>query len=60
MRNYKHKTERGRYSKEAMEAAAEAVVTGGLSIRQSASNNGVNYKTLSQYNFQSTKLTPTV
>ena len=49
MRNYKRKTERGRYSKEAMEAAAEAVVTGGLSIRQSASNNGVNYKTLSRY-----------
>ena len=49
MRNYKRKTERGQYSKEAMEAAAEAVVTGGLSIRQSASNNGVNYKTLSRY-----------
>lgn len=48
MRNYKRKTERGRYSKDAMEAAAEAVV-GGMSIRKSAINNDVNYKTLSRY-----------
>jgi len=32
-----------------MEAAAEAVVKGGLSIRKSASNNDINYKTLSRY-----------
>lgn len=49
MRTYKRKTERGRYSKDAMEAAADAVVNGGLSIRKSAHNNDVNYKTLSRY-----------
>ena len=49
MRNYKPKTGRGLVSKDAMEAAAEAVVTGGLSIRKSASDNDVDYKTLSRY-----------
>ena len=52
MRDYKRKTERGQYSRDAMEAAAAAVVESGLSIRQSASNNSVNYKTLSRYIFQ--------
>ena len=49
MRNYKCKTERGRYFKDAVEAAAEAVLKGGLSIRQSARENDINYKTLSRY-----------
>ena len=49
MRYYKRKTERGRYSKDVMEAAADAVVKDGLSIRKSGSNNEVNYKTLSRY-----------
>ena len=48
MRNYKRKYNVDGIP-EAMEAAAEAVVTSGLSIRQSASNNGVNYKTLCWY-----------
>ena len=49
MHTYKCKTEHGRYSRDNIEVAAEAVVNGGLSIRQSAMNNGVNYKTLSRY-----------
>ena len=61
MRNYKRKTEPGRYYSDAVECAAEAGVTGGLSIRKSASNNCVNYNTWGGGGiFQSTKLTTTV
>lgn len=49
MRTYKHKTDRGLYTKEAMEVAADAVVNGGVSIRQAAKDNEVNYKTLGRY-----------
>ena len=49
MRTYKCKTEHGRYSRDIVEVATEAVVNGGLSIRQSARNNKVKNKTLSRY-----------
>jgi len=39
----------GTYSRETLEAAAASVVFGGLSIRKSATEYGVNYKTLRRY-----------
>ena len=49
MRTYKRKSTRGTYSRETLEAAAASVVFGGLSIRKSATEYGVNYKTLRRY-----------
>ena len=49
MRTYKRKSTRGTYSRETLEAAAASVIFGGLSIRKSATEYGVNYKTLRRY-----------
>ena len=49
MRTYKRKSTRGTYSRGTLEAAAASVVFGGLSIRKSATEYGVNYKTLRRY-----------
>ena len=49
VRHYQRKTNRGNAPKEALRAAAEAHLDGGLSLRKSATLNGVNYRTLARF-----------
>ncbi len=49
VRHYQRKTDRSNAPKEALRAAAEAVLDGGLSLRKSATLNGVNYRTLARF-----------
>ena len=49
VRHYQRNTDRGNAPKEALRAAAEAHLDGGLSLRKSATLNGVNYRTLARF-----------
>ena len=49
VRHYQRKTDRGNAPKEALRAAAEAHLDGGLSLRKSATLNGVNYRSLARF-----------
>ena len=49
MRTYKRQTDRGTFSREKILAAIDLVLVNGISIRKAATDEEVNYKTLSRY-----------
>lgn len=49
MRNYKKKTNRGMVPKANMDAAAEEVISGSLSLRKAANAYDINFMTLQRY-----------